>query len=185
MQKLAKKLTIKLAKHDDQPCLHIELDLPTLSIENRLISHNIMVSIVPPAKWFLYAQSTNQNYDLNFDVRNTKLMKNLLKALRAKSDYFRFCIEENGNICFKITSDYVDISTFFLDSDIQLNYRNKDLMDTEVYANLNIRRFLAFLDCGSSVLGHLKFYIWSQKALKIESQCDGLLFHYTIKGVME
>lgn len=181
-QKLAKKLTMKLAKGEGGACFVINMDLPTLAIENRVISQTIMVSVVPPSKWFLYSQSMNQKYDVSFSVADVSTMKKFLKQVKTKCEQFRFCVNPHGNVCFKISSEYVDISTSFISTQV---ITNRSSGDSENSVNISTKRFLAFLDSGTVVLGMLKFYVWSQRALKIDSQNDGMTFSYIIKGIID
>ncbi|KAG1661335.1 Checkpoint protein HUS1 [Nymphon striatum] len=143
----AKSLKIKLTKKH-APCLTVEIELPSLTIRSRNVTHDVPVTVIPRRLWNEYKEPTMPQFDLSFYMPAIKIVKNVADRMKNLSNFILIKLNDKGEMALKVETDEVTASTHFKDlikptlddGDYQTN---NDVSEAEV--RLDIRKLTHFL----------------------------------------
>ncbi|XP_077347912.1 checkpoint protein HUS1 [Lithobates pipiens] len=148
----AKAVKIKLTnKHC--PCLTVAVELPSLSLNSRIVTHDIPVSVIPRRLWNDFKEPTVPDFDVSIYLPAVKTMKSVVERMKNLSNFIVIEANRNGEMNLKIETDLVSVSTHFKDlgnppwvsDDASQNStpeRDTDLMSE---ARFDIKKLLQFL----------------------------------------
>ncbi|XP_073486727.1 checkpoint protein HUS1 isoform X4 [Aquarana catesbeiana] len=148
----AKAVKIKLTnKHC--PCLTVAVELPSLSLNSRIVTHDIPVSVIPRRLWNDFKEPTVPDFDVSIYLPAIKTMKSVVERMKNLSNFIVIEANRNGEMNLKIETDLVSVSTHFKDlgnppwvsDDVSQNStpeRDPDLMSE---ARFDIKKLLQFL----------------------------------------
>ncbi|XP_040209257.1 checkpoint protein HUS1 [Rana temporaria] len=148
----AKAVKIKLTnKHC--PCLTVAVELPSLSLNSRIVTHDIPVSVIPRRLWNDFKEPTVPDFDVSIYLPAIKTMKSVVERMKNLSNFIVIEANRNGEMNLKIETDLVSVSTHFKDlgnppwvsDDVSQNStpeRDSDLLSE---ARVDIKKLLQFL----------------------------------------
>ncbi|XP_073486726.1 checkpoint protein HUS1 isoform X3 [Aquarana catesbeiana] len=110
----AKAVKIKLTnKHC--PCLTVAVELPSLSLNSRIVTHDIPVSVIPRRLWNDFKEPTVPDFDVSIYLPAIKTMKSVVERMKNLSNFIVIEANRNGEMNLKIETDLVSVSTHFKD----------------------------------------------------------------------
>ncbi|CAG5116939.1 unnamed protein product, partial [Candidula unifasciata] len=108
----AKWVKVKLTKKH-VPCLTVEIDLPGNSIHQRLVVHDVPVTVVARKLWPDYTEPEMPKFDVSIELPQLKLLKNVVDKMKNLSNYMTLSANANGDMKLSVETDMVAISTHF------------------------------------------------------------------------
>jgi len=108
----AKWLKLKLTKKHT-PCLTMEIDLPSGSTHQRLVVHDIPVSVVARKHWPDFAEPMMPNFDVSIALPQLKVLKNVVDKMKNLSNYVALSANCNGEMKLSVETDMVAVNTHF------------------------------------------------------------------------
>ncbi|XP_053560555.1 checkpoint protein HUS1-like [Bombina bombina] len=148
----AKTVKIKLT-NKQCPCLTVAVELPSLSITSRIVTHDIPVSVIPRRLWNEYREPSVPDFDVSIYLPALKTMKSVVERMKNLSNYIVIEANRNGEINLKIETDLVSVSTHFKDlgnppwlSDDASQCTTQEMeLNKMAEARVDIRKLLQFL----------------------------------------
>ncbi|XP_060681518.1 checkpoint protein HUS1 [Hemiscyllium ocellatum] len=108
----AKTVKIKLTmKHC--PCITIAVELPSLSSHNRIVTHDIPVSIIPRKLWNDFEEPSVPDFDVSIYLPVLKIMKSVVERMKNLANHIIIEANQNGEMNLKIDTDLVSVTTHF------------------------------------------------------------------------
>lgn len=108
----AKWLKLKLTKKHT-PCLTMEIDLPSGSTHQRLVVHDIPVSVVARKHWPDFAEPMMPNFDVSIALPQLKVLKNVVDKMKNLSNYVALSANSSGEMKLSVETDMVAVNTHF------------------------------------------------------------------------
>ncbi|GFR92541.1 checkpoint protein HUS1-like [Elysia marginata] len=151
----AKWVKVKLTKKNF-PCLTIEVDLPSGSVHQRLVVHDIPVSVVARKHWPDFTEPEMPRFDVSIALPQLRLLKNVVDKMKNLSNYVAVSANNSGEMKVSVETDMVSISTHFQNlfnpswnkDDSQTQPSMSEDRDPQQFATsrVDIRRFAQFLN---------------------------------------
>ncbi|XP_073486725.1 checkpoint protein HUS1 isoform X2 [Aquarana catesbeiana] len=127
--------------------------VPSLSLNSRIVTHDIPVSVIPRRLWNDFKEPTVPDFDVSIYLPAIKTMKSVVERMKNLSNFIVIEANRNGEMNLKIETDLVSVSTHFKDlgnppwvsDDVSQNStpeRDPDLMSE---ARFDIKKLLQFL----------------------------------------
>ncbi|XP_063306694.1 checkpoint protein HUS1 isoform X2 [Pelobates fuscus] len=141
MAQNAKSVKMKL-KNKHCPCLTVAVELPSMSSTNRIVTHDLPVSVIPRRLWNDFSEPSIPNFDVSIYLPTLKIMKNVVERMKNLSNFMVIEANRIGEFNLKIETDLVSVSTHFKD------LRNPPWERDSVHmveARVDIRKLLQFL----------------------------------------
>ncbi|KPP57211.1 checkpoint protein HUS1-like [Scleropages formosus] len=110
----AKSLKIKLTKKHC-PCLTVAADLPSLSSNSRVVTHDIPVGVIPRKLWQDFKEPSVPDFDVSIYLPPLKTMKNVIDRMKNLSNFLVLEANKNGEMNLRIETELVSVSTHFKD----------------------------------------------------------------------
>ncbi|KAK3783866.1 hypothetical protein RRG08_001898 [Elysia crispata] len=151
----AKWVKVKLTKKNF-PCLTIEVDLPSGSVHQRLVIHDIPVSVVARKHWPDFTEPEMPRFDVSIAMPQMRLLKNVVDKMKNLSNYVSLSANNSGEMKVSVETDMASISTHF--QNLFNPSWNKDNTQTQApmsqdrdpqefaTSRVDIRRFAQFLN---------------------------------------
>ncbi|XP_005108484.1 checkpoint protein HUS1 [Aplysia californica] len=154
----AKWLKIKLTKKHT-PCLTFEIDLPSGTLHQRLVVHDVPVTVVARKHWPDFAEPVMPKFDVSIALPQLRLLKSVVDKMKNLSNYVALSANCNGEMKLSVETDMVAVNTHFQGlhnpswcrdgGDGGLSSQSGDLdRDPQEFATsrVHIRRFAQFLN---------------------------------------
>ncbi|PVD37195.1 hypothetical protein C0Q70_04190 [Pomacea canaliculata] len=110
----ARWIKLKLTnKHT--PCLTVEVELPSVGSYQRLVVHDIPVTIIKRRNWGDYTEPEIPNFDVSITMPVLKLLKNVVEKMKSLSNYMILSANQKGEMKLSVETDMVAINTHFKD----------------------------------------------------------------------
>ncbi|OAD59651.1 Checkpoint protein HUS1 [Eufriesea mexicana] len=138
----AKSVKIKLT-NKRQPCLTIEIELPSLSIESRQCLHDVPVRVIPRREWAEHQAPNIPEFDISVDMPQLKYIRNIVERMKNMSQWLTLSADNTGTLVLKIDNDSATVSTHF--QDLQIWSCSQQNREDKVSATIDIKKFLMFL----------------------------------------
>lgn len=110
----AKSVKLKLTKKHC-PCLTIAAELPTLSSNSRVVTHDVPVDVIPRRLWHELKEPSMPDFDVSIYLPPLKTMKNIIDRMKNLSNFLVMEANQNGEMNLKIETDLVSVTTHFKD----------------------------------------------------------------------
>ncbi|XP_016918484.1 checkpoint protein HUS1 isoform X2 [Apis cerana] len=137
----AKSVKIKLT-NKRQPCLTLEIELPSLSIESRQCLHDVPVRVIPRREWAEHQTPNIPEFDISVDMPQLKHVRNIVERMKNMSSCLTLSADKTGTFILKIETDSATVSTHFQELQVwSCSQQNQD----EISAIIDIKKFLMFL----------------------------------------
>ncbi|KAH9515175.1 DNA damage checkpoint control protein [Bulinus truncatus] len=151
----AKWMKIKLTKKTN-PCLTVEIDLPTGGSHQRQVVHDIPVLVVPRKHWSDYTEPEMPKFDVSITMPQLKLLKNVVDKMKNLSNYLSLSANRSGEMKLSVETDMVAVSTHFQNlthptwsRDCGQSFlQSSNELEKKVFvtARIDIRKFAQFLN---------------------------------------
>ncbi|XP_076684723.1 hus1-like checkpoint clamp component [Andrena cerasifolii] len=138
----AKSVKIKLT-NKRQPCLTLEIELPSLSIESRQCLHDVPVRVIPRREWAEHQAPNIPEFDISVDMPQLKHVRNIVERMKNMSPRLTLCADKSGVFVLRIDTDSATVSTYF--QDLQVWSCSQENGDEKVSATVDIKKFFMFL----------------------------------------
>ncbi|KAK2176299.1 hypothetical protein NP493_672g01017 [Ridgeia piscesae] len=112
----AKSIKIKLTKKH-APCLTFEVELPSLSSNSRLVTHDIPVNVIPHRLWDDYKEPDMPDFDVSIYMPPLKLLRSVVDRMKNLSNFVLLSANQRGQMKVKVQTDLVTVTTYFNDLD--------------------------------------------------------------------
>ncbi|XP_066487389.1 checkpoint protein HUS1 isoform X2 [Tiliqua scincoides] len=110
----AKAVKVKLTnKHC--PCLTVAVELPSLSSNSRVVTHDIPVGVIPRKLWSDFREPRVPDFDVSIYLPVLKTMKSVVERMKNLSNTIVIEANLNGEMNLKIETDLVCVTTHFKD----------------------------------------------------------------------
>ncbi|XP_053971757.1 checkpoint protein HUS1 isoform X2 [Hylaeus volcanicus] len=139
----AKSVKIKLT-NKRQPCLTLEIELPSLSIESRQCLHDVPVRVIPRREWPEYQAPNIPEFNISVDMPNLKHVRNIVDRMKNMSPRLTITADKSGMFVLEIDTESATVSTHFQDLQVW-SCSQKDVDDDKVSASIDIKKFYTFL----------------------------------------
>ncbi|KOC63180.1 Checkpoint protein HUS1 [Habropoda laboriosa] len=136
----AKSVKIKLT-NKRQPCLTLEIELPSLSIEQCL--HDVPVRVIPRREWADHQAPNIPEFDISVDMPQLRNVKGIVERMKNMSPRITISADKSGTFVLKIETDNATVSTHF--QNLQVWSCSQQECEDKISATVDIRKFLMFL----------------------------------------
>ncbi|XP_073486724.1 checkpoint protein HUS1 isoform X1 [Aquarana catesbeiana] len=89
--------------------------VPSLSLNSRIVTHDIPVSVIPRRLWNDFKEPTVPDFDVSIYLPAIKTMKSVVERMKNLSNFIVIEANRNGEMNLKIETDLVSVSTHFKD----------------------------------------------------------------------
>ncbi|KAF7214242.1 transcript variant X2 [Nothobranchius furzeri] len=110
----AKSVKVKLTKKHC-PCLTVAAELPSLSSNSRVVTHDVPVEVVPRSLWHEFKEPSMPDFDVSIYLPPLKTMKNVVDRMKNLSNFLVMEANLSGEMNLKIETDLVSVTTHFKD----------------------------------------------------------------------
>ncbi|CAM1324234.1 HUS1 (predicted) [Pycnogonum litorale] len=110
----AKSVKIKLTRKH-VPCITLEIELPSLSSNSRIVVHDIPVTVIPRRLWNEYQEPNMPDFDVSLYMAPIKVVKNVAERMKNLSQYVMVGANQDGEMTLSVETDQVTASTHFKD----------------------------------------------------------------------
>ncbi|XP_012284198.1 checkpoint protein HUS1 [Orussus abietinus] len=138
---MAKSAKIKLT-NKQQPCLTIEIELPSLSTESRECMHDVPVRVIPRREWDRYQTPDIPKFDISIDMPQLKNVRSIVERMKNLSPTLGITADLSGTLVLKVDTDHATVSAHFQGLATSAEDSAKA---REVSANVDIKKFFTFL----------------------------------------
>ncbi|KAK2583944.1 hypothetical protein KPH14_001203 [Odynerus spinipes] len=138
----AKSVKIKLT-NKIQPCLTIEIELSSSSVESRQCMHDVPVRVVPRKEWATYKVPDIPEFDISVDMPLLKFLRNIVERMRNMSSQLTLEADKTGVFILRIETESANVSTHFQGLQISICSQAED--NVMISATIDIKKFLTFL----------------------------------------
>jgi len=108
----AKWIKIKLTKRHT-PCLTFEIDLPSGSSHQRLVVHDVPVTVVARKHWVDFAEPMMPNFDVSIALPQLKVLKSVVDKMKNLSNYVALSANTCGEMKLSVETEMVAVNTHF------------------------------------------------------------------------
>ncbi|KAL1284771.1 Checkpoint protein HUS1 [Trichinella pseudospiralis] len=196
---LAKSLKIRLTKKVI-PYLTLEIKLPTITACNRLVTHDIPVTILLPRLW---PEKLFENWSLDADLKlllpPVRTVHKVVAGMKHINNYIMIAGSNGGELTLKVETDEVSVASCFpsfvqpsthitgqgssATSNIDLVPASRGDGSVTYSTRIDIRWLLAFLSSQLSSQGNISLSIMDGQMVYFTVNCDDYLLHYYIPAV--
>ncbi|KRX55503.1 Checkpoint protein HUS1 [Trichinella sp. T9] len=196
---LAKSVKIRLTKKVI-PYLTLEIKLPTITACNRLVTHDIPVTILLPRLW---PEKLFENWSLDADLKlllpPVRTVHKVVAGMKHINNYIMIAGSNGGELTLKVETDEVSVASCFpsfvqpsthvtgqqssTTSNIDLVPASRGDGSVTYSTRIDIRWLLAFLSSQLSSQGHISLSIMDGQMVYFTVNCDDYLLHYYIPAV--
>ncbi|XP_059140920.1 checkpoint protein HUS1-like [Physella acuta] len=151
----AKWIKIKLTKKH-VPCLTMEIDLPSGSSNQRLVVHDVPVTVVARKHWPDFTEPEMPKFDVSIAMPQLKVLKNVVDKMKNLNNYLSLSANNNGEMKLSVETEMVSVSTHFQnlhnptwtrEGGSQQLSQSSDQNSNEFFtARVDIRKFAMFLN---------------------------------------
>nr|XP_003706588.1 PREDICTED: checkpoint protein HUS1 [Megachile rotundata] len=138
----AKSVKIKLT-NKRQPCLTLEIELPSLSIESRQCLHDVPVRVIPRREWVEHHTPNIPEFHISVDMPQLKHVKHIVERMKNMSPTMTLSADKSGGFTLQVETDSASISTHFQNMQVWSCSQEQD--DDKVSVVIDIRKFFMFL----------------------------------------
>lgn len=138
----AKSVKIKLT-NKRQPCLTIEIELPSLSLESRQCLHDVPVRVIPRREWAEHQAPNIPEFDISVDMPQLKHVKHIVERMKNMSPRLTLDASKTGVFALKVDTDSATVSTHF--QELQVWSSSQRNQEDKVSATIDIKKFFMFL----------------------------------------
>lgn len=138
----AKSVKIKLT-NKRQPCLTIEIELPSLSMESRQCLHDVPVRVIPRREWTEHQAPNIPEFHISVDMPQLKHVKHIVERMKNMSPQLTLSADKTGVFVLKIDTDSATVSTHF--QKLQVWSCSQQSQEDKISATIDIKKFLMFL----------------------------------------
>ncbi|XP_076623331.1 hus1-like checkpoint clamp component [Colletes latitarsis] len=142
LRAIAKSVKIKLT-NKRQPCLTLEIELPSLSIESQQCLHDVPVKVIPRRDWPEYQAPNIPEFDISVDMPQLKYVRSIVERMKNMSPRLTLSADKCGMFVLEIDTDSATVSTHFQDLQVWSCSQNEDV--DKVSATVDIKKFHMFL----------------------------------------
>ena len=146
----AKSVKLKLTKKNT-PCLTFEVELPSLGVQSRLVTHDVPVNVIPRRLWDEFQEPEMPDFDVSIYMPMLKVLRNIVDRMKNLSNYLILSANQLGEMKLNVETDMVSVTTHFRDLSMPSWSRNEaedqDQRDPADFAEarIDIRKFAQFL----------------------------------------
>uniref|UniRef100_T1JAR9 Checkpoint protein n=1 Tax=Strigamia maritima TaxID=126957 RepID=T1JAR9_STRMM len=179
----AKWLKLKLTKKQC-PCLTFEIELPSVMLTGRLVTHDIPVTVIPRRLWEEFEEPEMISFDVSIAMPPLKSLKNVVDRMRNISSYLIVSANRDGNFKLGVESDMVSVTTHFADLQVlneELANENNNNNNPQVRAD--IKHFAHILNGYQINPNRVVCNILNDKMLQIFILHDQVTFQFYIPAV--
>lgn len=138
----AKSVKIKLT-NKIQPCLTIEIELSSTSVELRQCMHDVPVRVVPRKEWSTYKIPDIPEFDISIDMPLLRFLRNIVERMKNMSSQLTLTADNTGLFILKVETESANVSTHFQGLQVSTSSQVED--NATVSATIDIKKFLTFL----------------------------------------
>ncbi|XP_076764605.1 hus1-like checkpoint clamp component [Xylocopa sonorina] len=138
----AKSVKIKLT-NKRQPCLTLEIELASLSIESRQCLHDVPVRVIPRREWAEHRAPVIPQFDISVDMPQLKYVRHIVERMKNMSPQLILSADNSGTFVLKIDTDNATVSTHF--RDLQVWSCSEQDRENKVSATIDIKKFFMFM----------------------------------------
>ncbi|XP_043920825.1 checkpoint protein HUS1 isoform X3 [Protopterus annectens] len=148
----AKAVKIKLTKKHC-PCITLAVELPSLSISSRIVTHDIPVGVIPRKLWNDFREPGLPDFDVSIYLPPLKTIKSVVERMKNLSNFVVIEANLNGEMNLKIETDLVSVATHFKDlgnppwvnEDGTQGFSRARVPESMAEARVDIKKLLQFL----------------------------------------
>lgn len=177
----AKSVKMKLT-NKRQPCLSLEIELPSLSIESRQCLHDVPVRVVPRREWQEHQAPNIPEFDISVDMPQLKHVRNIVERMKNMSPRLTLSADKSGIFVLKVDTDSATVSTHF--QDLQVWSCSQKDHDDKISATIDIKKFFMFLAWDVVHPDNVKCNILQDRMVNLYLHLsDHLKIHYFIPSM--
>lgn len=141
LRMIAKSVKIKLT-NKRQPCLTIEIELPSLNVESRHCIHDVPVRVVPRKEWGTLQVPNILQFDISVDMPQLRHVRNIVERMRNMDPTLTISADKTGTFVLAVDTDSATVSTHFQNLKV---WNCSQQGSQRVSATIDARKFLMFL----------------------------------------
>ncbi|CAK9829107.1 Checkpoint protein HUS1 [Anthophora retusa] len=177
----AKSVKIKLT-NKRQPCLTLEIELPSLSIESRQCLHDVPVRVIPRREWTEHQAPNIPEFDISVNMPQLRYVKGIVDRMKNMSPRITVNADKSGMFVLKIETDSATVSTHF--QNLQVWSCSQQDCEDEISATVDIKKFFTFLAWDIVHPECVKCNILQDKMVNLFLQlADYLKIHYFLPAM--
>ncbi|XP_033340679.1 hus1-like checkpoint clamp component [Megalopta genalis] len=138
----AKSVKIKLT-NKRQPCLSLEIELPSLSIESRQCLHDVPVRVIPRREWQEHQAPNIPEFDISVDMPQLRHVRSIVERMKNMSPRLTISADKSGMFVLKVDTDSATVSTHF--QNLQVWSCSQKSHDDKISATIDVKKFFMFL----------------------------------------
>ncbi|VVC98324.1 checkpoint protein HUS1 [Leptidea sinapis] len=135
--KTAKSLKMKLTKKQC-PCLTLEIDLPSITMQqSRLVTHDVPVIVIPRKLWTEFHEPRVPRPDISIELPSLKQLRTTIDRMKTMSPEVVLRASAEGRLTLQIKTDLAKVSTRFRDLRVEAFEGPIDHSDSESESQIN------------------------------------------------
>ncbi|XP_051156249.1 checkpoint protein HUS1 isoform X1 [Leptopilina boulardi] len=175
----AKSAKIKLS-NKQQPCLTIEIELPSSSMDSRQCVHDVPVQIIPRRQWNEYQAPNIPEFDISLEMPQLKHVRNMVERMKNMSPFLILGTHRDGKLILKVENDVASIATYFPN----LKVWCRSNLEEEISASVDIKKFHTFLSWDIIHPDSVKCNILHDRTVNLHLCSEGYLtIHYFMPAI--
>ncbi|XP_046620937.1 checkpoint protein HUS1 [Neodiprion virginianus] len=182
----AKSVKIKLTNRE-QPCLTIDIELPSISNELRQCVHDVPVKVIPRKEWGEYQAPIIPSFDVSIEMPDMKHLRNVVDQMGKMSPQLVVTAKKTGKLILKVETSFATVATHFQDLKVGGDDRDSGVSDEEeeeVSATIDIRKFGMFLTWDIIKAESVICNVVADRMINMHMNIDGHLeIHYFIPAI--
>ncbi|XP_034940736.1 checkpoint protein HUS1 isoform X2 [Chelonus insularis] len=113
----ARSVKIKLT-NKQQPCLTLEIELPSLTTDSWQCVHDVPIKVVQRKDWQAYQVPDIPNFNISIELPSLKHIRNVVEKMKNMSPYLTIIANNNGLLILRINTDVASVATHFQDLNV-------------------------------------------------------------------
>nr|CAG4646007.1 EOG090X0TJE [Lynceus sp. MCZ IZ 141354] len=169
----AKFIKIKLTKKVNQPCLTIDINLPTLSNARRSVTHDIPVTVIPNRLWSDYKEPDIPAWDIITSVPPIRQLTTIIDRMKKLVTVAQIIVNVEGEITISANNSLLTINSHFDRVDV-IEHRDRR-KQSSVY--VDVKKLHQFLS-GDLVTENIQCCIVDKKLMCLQIMNDFMTLRY-------
>ncbi|XP_031828081.1 hus1-like checkpoint clamp component isoform X2 [Nomia melanderi] len=138
----AKSVKMKLT-NKRQPCLTLEIELPSLNVESRQCLHDVPVRVIPRREWPEHQAPLIPEFDISLDMPQLKYVRKIVERMKNMSPRLTMSADKSGVFMLKVDTDSATVSTYF--QGLQVWSCSQQDEQDKISATIDVKKFFMFL----------------------------------------
>jgi len=113
----ATTVKIKLSKKQ-VACISVEIALPAQGTTQRIVTHDVPITLIPLSHWKEYEEPTMPEFDVSIYLPPLRILRTVVERIKNLDNHVTVSASWEGNMTLRVNSELVNTTTYFNDLDV-------------------------------------------------------------------